>query len=563
MNEGKLFLILMLLFILIMQYTVIKNYSIHPIKSNTVIDILKTSVKKYGDKPMLKVRTNNKWSNITYQQLYDNSLIMAKSLFAGEFQGHYITVVGDNEPFVIYTLLGAMMAGCITTVIPSSSSGKYISQIIDNNKSSLLILADVYKIASIDYTNQIKLVLYIQGEQGDPSLPADFSLNKNFQIYDWIRFSMLGLNIDNIDHTMNKNNLVSLMYDEYLNQTPIYNYQIIENIKNIIKDFIKSKNILNITSNEKYISYMPLTNLTNQLYNLYLPLATGGTVYITDNLAKYSSLIMNIQQIRPTILVASVNSWEKINDELGDSYGIPLLDEQQLHNFGLDKLKYAVVIGTPVYKSLIDNLQKFGIYLCNVYSGNFGIVSMPFPHDNGYIKRPRSNMKYKIINNIIYLTTEDGEIITGDFGTQKDELLVVEGNMKYLLDINGKKINPILIEKKIKEMSPVIDKVIITGIDYLIALITFKVEYSNNEPTVMLTKKTRYILRDHGIKINTTLEVEQNKQCVAYLNNILQTINVNSKNKIKKWIFLPNGITDLDINDKPNREDIKQKYSHS
>lgn len=76
----------------------------------------------------------------------------------------------------------------------------------------------------------------------------------------------------------------------------------------------RTKKHINISFDgvEQFVSYLPLSHIASQLIDIYVPMATAGTVWFAQPDAMKGSLIQTMREVRPTIFLGVPRVWEKI-----------------------------------------------------------------------------------------------------------------------------------------------------------------------------------------------------------------------------------------------------------
>ncbi len=81
---------------------------------------------------------------------------------------------------------------------------------------------------------------------------------------------------------------------------------------------------LTITREDSFISYLPLSHSAAQMIDVFMPMASGATVYFADRNALKGSLVSTLREVRPTVIFGVPRVYEKIKEkmiEMGKSAG--------------------------------------------------------------------------------------------------------------------------------------------------------------------------------------------------------------------------------------------------
>ena len=67
---------------------------------------------------------------------------------------------------------------------------------------------------------------------------------------------------------------------------------------------------------EKIVSYLPLSHIAAQAFDIYMPLVAGVTVYFAQPDALKGSLVHTLKDVRPTIFFGVPRVWEKMQEKI-------------------------------------------------------------------------------------------------------------------------------------------------------------------------------------------------------------------------------------------------------
>lgn len=567
MFSGYILIIMFVVYIILIMRSDIKIDNLPQISSKTVIDLLKVSVAKHKEKPALKVRRKEKWIDISYFDVYEHSSSYAKAIVANEIYRPTTLIIGNNAPFIYYVYFGTMMIGGIPIILAPNTPIDMIEYVVHNYDISVVVVennAQLNKFLNIN-SDKLKTILMINGTKPEKDIP----------LHMWTDFIETGQFIGELTEEPKSGDIATIIITPDKKDIPVYHYQIVLSVKSIVSKmkYFKDKRIeLNIGTNERFILYTPLNNLPSQILNIHLPMSIYGTIWIADWMANTSSIVKNIKQIKPTIFVGDTYIWDIIKDEFRDSYNIPFLDHQKFVDIGLDKCKYPILLDKHHTRTLIDFYKGIGLRLCNMYTSNVGIITLPTKSYTGRLKNILPHNKLKVKNNMLYLKTsllKDVEWInTGDIASNSNDEIRVTGNIKDMIKLtNGKIVNPHVLEKRVLERIPMVNKAVVIGRDYLSVLITLKVEYYQGEPTEILRRIGRDTMKALESKSMSAYECDEDKIFSDYINEQISEINKQTRLKhylIKDWVLIPMDMTIsngfLDVFGNPNRKELEHRF---
>ena len=241
-------------------------------------------------------------------------------------------------------------------------------------------------------------------------------------------------------------------------------------------------NSLDITPNERQLSYLPLAHVFERAYVECVSMVGVTHVFFAEALDTFQQ---DLQRCRPTLFISVPRLWLKFQqgvfknkpkEKLDFLFKIPILGKivkkKILQALGLDSVRLAGSGSAPIPAELIEWYRDLGLMLLEGYamSEDFayshlstpeftepGYVGVPYPgvevrlSDEGeiLIKSP-GNMQgyYKEEEMTAGCYTEDGFFKTGDRGERKaNGLLKITGRVKEIFKTSkGKYVAPAPIE---------------------------------------------------------------------------------------------------------------------
>lgn len=503
-------------------------------KSDTIIDILRETSKKYGKEPALRVKKDKQWEIINYNSYYDRVVNFAESLNYWLGYKVNVAIIGFNSPGWFYAHLGTMMNGGIAVGLYYTSTSEMCQKIIKNSSVEVLVVEDdeqLEKFTKIDIS-PIKLIIY-------------YAPIKNTVLIN--KFNMPVLSMGNfmskradIQFDINPTNPATHIYTSGTTGEQkgaiITHENIMASLNNMLKLIDKKSNLI-VSKNERSVSYLPLNHIAGQLIDIYLPIATCGNVWFADKNALKSTLVNTLVECKPTIFLGVPRVWEKIMEEINKKLKLSILKyfmaTKIRKEIGLDECKLCITSSAPISEEARDFFELIGIKLYDIYgmSETTGPISISLPnlYQKGSVGMPV--MKVKIVKNEIVVKGDnlfmgyhnvnnndinDGWFNTGDLGKldEKGFLFITGRKKEIIVTSGGENISPIPIENNIKkELNNIVEHVVVVGDKkkYLSALLVIDNEISEN--------------------VNDAIEKAINK---------VNSNAINRANKIQKWNIITN-----------------------
>jgi len=258
---------------------------------------------------------------------------------------------------------------------------------------------------------------------------------------------------------------------------------------------------LDITSNERMLSYLPLSHVFERFIVELGGLYRGFHLYFAESL---DTFVRDLRVARPTLFLAVPRIWTKFRqgvfekvpkEKLDRMLRIPILNHfvkrKILKNLGLQHVKFAGSGSAPLSVEILQWYRALGLELLEGYgmSENFAYSHMSKPGRTrvGYVGEPLPGVEvrisedgeiqikspatmlgyYKDEERTREAFTADGFLRTGDKG-EIDEMgrLKITGRIKEIFKTSkGKYVAPAPIENRIMG-HPYIEMVCVSGVEY-------------------------------------------------------------------------------------------------
>ncbi|NIM51483.1 MAG: AMP-binding protein [Gemmatimonadales bacterium] len=256
--------------------------------------------------------------------------------------------------------------------------------------------------------------------------------------------------------------------------------------------------VVNATSSDRYLSYLPLAHAMERWVGECLSIYTGEHLFFAESL---DTFVQDLRRARPTLFLSVPRLWLKFQlgvyqklppKKLERLFKIPILNrivkKKILKQLGLDQVRFAGSGSAPIPKEVMEWYHDLGLELLEGYglSENFNYSHLTMPGDSrpGYVgttypevecrigeageiqvKGPGSMIGYfKMPEETEETITKDGFLKTGDCGEIDEKgRLMITGRIKEIFKTSkGKYIAPAPIENKVVN-HPCIELCCVTG----------------------------------------------------------------------------------------------------
>ncbi|XP_050542997.1 long-chain-fatty-acid--CoA ligase ACSBG2-like isoform X2 [Daktulosphaira vitifoliae] len=278
----------------------------------SVPGLLSNTVEKYGDKPALNYKSDNKWVTVTYKEYEQNVRTVAKAfLKLGLERYHGVCIIGFNSPEWFYSDLGAIYAGGFAAGMYTTNLPDACHHCLENSKANIAVVEDekqLEKIISVrDRLPHLKAIIQYEGK---PTVEGVLSWGDVMRIGSAENDDQL----NQILKSMGVNECCTLVYTS---GTEGPSKAVMISHDNIIFNAHMLTSFLSLEQGkEVLVSYLPLSHVAAQITDIFCVIKLGGQVYFAEKDALKGSLVSTLQVARPTAFLGVPRVWEKINEKL-------------------------------------------------------------------------------------------------------------------------------------------------------------------------------------------------------------------------------------------------------
>jgi long-chain acyl-CoA synthetase len=531
-------------------------------------------------------KRDGQWLKTSWADFVAQVRRAAKALIHGGFQpGHKVTILGSNRPEWTIFDHAAMCAGGTPAGIYTTSSSTEVRYIVDHSEAEFVLVenASQWEKIRVERENlpRLKHVIFMRGEVPEDPL-----------VLSWEAFLALG---DSVEDRVLDERVGAIKEEDpatfiYTSGTTGPPKAVMLSHKNIAWTAITAGNAL-VTSEDRFLSYLPLSHIAEQMFTIHVASVTGYAVYYAESIEKLRD---NLLEVRPTVLFGVPRVWEKFYEamkpRLAQTTGVrkqlvawardvateasacrmaghtmPLMLSLQyaaakrlvfskLHAaLGLDQTRLFVSGAAPITREVLEFFASIDVVIQEVYGQSedsgptsfnltgavrFGTVGQPFP---GVAVRIAEDGEILVLGPNVFLgyykdpvaTAEsfaDGWLRTGDLGMiDANGFLHITGRKKeIIITAGGKNITPNNLEEAIKTI-PLVAEAVVIGDQrrFLAALLTLKPEEAER------------LAQEHGADCSTPLHT--NPSILAALQTGMDRVNSQFARveQIRKFRVLP------------------------
>ncbi|MDD2269039.1 MAG: AMP-binding protein [Eubacteriales bacterium] len=501
-------------------------YKIKYPKPESLRDMLKDSVAKYGDKACFRyVTASDDISSVSYNEFYSIINSLGTALTALGLPGRRIAILSESRYEWIASYITAIVGGGVVIPLDKELVKEEIANFINLAEADIIVYSSAYKATVDEIKPKLrKLDCFI-------NLDSDFIdiTKENYTSFPELSFASLlefgknemdAGNLDFVNSTHDINAMCAIIFTSGTTGT---SKGVMLSEKNILACINAAINMVDFSSKDEIVSVLPLHHTYETCCGILTPIYLGVTVCINNGL-KY--VLKNFKRFQPTglclvpLFVTTI--YKKISDEIRKknkekTFATGIKITKAARKIGIDlrkpifkeineafggRLNKIICGGARLDPDMVDRFDEIGINLAQGY----GITECaPLVSVNPYNKIRKESVGIPAIGCTIKIvghnengeeyelpTGEVGEIhvtgpnvmlgyyknpeatakvfdtegyfITGDLGyVDADGYLYITGREKNVIVLNnGKNVFPEEIEEYVSRIS-IVKEVVVVG----------------------------------------------------------------------------------------------------
>ncbi|XP_044294935.1 long-chain-fatty-acid--CoA ligase ACSBG1 isoform X1 [Varanus komodoensis] len=285
----------------------------------TVHQMFQESLEKYASLEAMASKKDGKWEKISFSEYYQLSRKAAKSfLKLGLERLHSVAILGFNSAEWFISAVGAVFAGGIVTGIYTTSSPEACHYIAQDCRANIIVVENQRQLDKImqiwDRLPHLKAVVMYKG----PVLlkcPNLYTMDDFMELGNTVQDEEL----DAVINAQEPNQCCVLIYTSGTTGKP--------------KGVMLSHDNITWTSahasqagdmqpaeiqQETIVSYLPLSHIAAQIYDLWTGIKWGEKVYFAEPDALKGGLVDILKEALPTSHMGVPRVWEKIMEKIKD-----------------------------------------------------------------------------------------------------------------------------------------------------------------------------------------------------------------------------------------------------
>ncbi len=568
-------------------------------------------VRKYGNKIMMRAKTDGNWRTITWTEFGERMRWAAKALLEmGLKEVQMIAVYSQNKPECTILDIAALSIRCVPVFIYPTNTEFHAEYIVNDSESQIIFVGDQEQYDKVltffKESEYLKKIVAL-----NPKIRLDGTENSIY-FEDFLEIGRQSSRDAEIDERLSRasqDDVLTLIYTSGTTGEPkgvvLTHYNI------LFSAAAHDMRLMNPNENDVSLCFLPLSHIFERTWTYYA-MTHGMEIYYLDDPKK---VIDFIKEAKPTIMCAVPRIYEKIyaavfhslesasplkkklfrwalstgaerNNLKKDQLPVPLvlnlkyniadkLVLSKIRELVGGRVRFMPCAGAPLSQEIEEFFYAVGIFVwygyglsettatvtCHPpYNFKFGLVGTPLPgvqvkiaHNGEILIKGGNVMKgYYKKPEATADVFEDGWFKSGDIGEfdKNGELRITDRIKDLMKTSGGKYIAPQLIESVIGA-DHFVEQVVAIGDQkkFVSALIV---------PSFEVLEE---YARSNNIPFNSRAELVRNPQIIDFYRQRIEARSKNLANfeKVKEFILLPGELT-IESNEITPTMKIKRKF---
>ena len=330
--------------------------------------------------------------------------------------GDKVNIIGPNVPEWLQADLGALAAGAVPAPIYPTLTPEQAQYIAKHSEAPVAIA-------------------------GDASLREKLASDQRvFLMTEWDAFLALGDSIPDsaVDERLAQikdHSLATLIYTSGTTGPP---KAAMLSHKNLWFAAETGRRIAQVSENDVFVCYLPLSHIAEQMISIHGPCMTGATGWFCDDLPKLPDVL---RAARPTVFVGVPRVWEKLQARIEEGIAAApaprraivgwarrnpgflssLVLRKLREKLGLDRTRFCITAAAKMNVATLRFFESIGLVIYDLWgmteSTAMGTTNLPGANKWGTVGKPEQGVEIRL--------APDGEIVTRGphvfLGYYKDE----------------------------------------------------------------------------------------------------------------------------------------------
>ncbi len=289
--------------------------------TETILHRLHNNGRIRPNAPAYYEKIGDAWVPTSWQQYLAQVRQAARALIALGFQpGQTVSILGFNRPEWVIMDLAGMLAGGAAVGIYTTNAPEECKYIVEHAESHLVLVENEgqwQKIKEVrDDIATLKHIVLMRGSHVDDEMTLDWDafMAKGDEVAEEV--------IDERLDALKMDDLATLIYTSGTTGPP---KGVMLSHNNLAWTSQVSIDLLDLTPNDRVISYLPLSHIAEQMFTIHTSISSGYQIYFAQYHPK-DHLNNNFREVQPTVVFGVPRIWERfaqgVQAKLAESEGV-------------------------------------------------------------------------------------------------------------------------------------------------------------------------------------------------------------------------------------------------
>ncbi|OGY45779.1 MAG: hypothetical protein A3A24_01950 [Candidatus Buchananbacteria bacterium RIFCSPLOWO2_01_FULL_46_12] len=267
---------------------------------------------KFASRPALKFKYQGAYISLSFAELQQRVTVLAKGLKAlGVKTKDRLAILSENRSEWIRMDLATLFLGAISIPVHTTLSSKIIKHILADSGSKVLLVSNQQnfdKVAAVlADLPELQTIIYINLDQPEQQLAEKIIISLD---------DVMALGEKSDEQIIDQSQPDGIASIVYTSGTTAMPKGVMLTHNNFIFNAEAAVTVVPVTEHDTLLSFLPLTHVLERTAGYYASLVCRGACLAFAESIK--TLGVNLQEVKPTILVSVPRVFEKIHKDIWD-----------------------------------------------------------------------------------------------------------------------------------------------------------------------------------------------------------------------------------------------------
>ena len=302
----------------------------------TIPQLFQIITKDFGkgkERPVLKHKVSDKWTDIKYDEVYNNTETFALGLASlGVKRGDKVAIIAENRPEWVYSDMAILSLCAVDVPLYPISTSETIEFILNNSESVGIVVSNKFHLNKIlkvrNNCRHLKFIVVMN--------PEDKGSEKEVFNFQDIQSKGMAFKSDHPNYfeetakMCQENELCTIIYTSGTTGEP---KGVMLTHKNIVSNVKAAHEIFDIGETDVFLSFLPLCHIFERMAGYYTAFSCGGTIAYAESIEKIAS---NMEDIKPTIMTAVPRLFERMYSKIKRNVENQPEKKQKIFNWAIE-----------------------------------------------------------------------------------------------------------------------------------------------------------------------------------------------------------------------------------